>query len=188
MKLRRLAATEGRVEVEVAALRKLYAADGAGAGPGYRARRRTPWRHAGRGDGGGGGAGAQHRGGQRAGGVRDGRRAVAGGQDCRAGHARPRRRRGARAGCVRPTPAGEPGLVPRARAPRRNSARLGALSVFERELGVVRETATEDKAELESQRCCSARWTTTPPRLWWRRRRCRRRWTSPWARWRARAR
>lgn len=51
-----------------------------------------------------------------------------------------------------PTPAGEPGLVPRARAAEtRLGEAFGALSVFERELGVVRETATEDKAELESQ-------------------------------------
>ena len=51
-----------------------------------------------------------------------------------------------------PTPAGEPGLVPRAdRAERRLGEAFDALSVFERELGVARETATEDKAELESQ-------------------------------------
>ena len=51
-----------------------------------------------------------------------------------------------------PTPSGEPGLVPRAdRAERKLGEAFNALSVFERELGVVRETATEDKADLESQ-------------------------------------
>ena len=51
-----------------------------------------------------------------------------------------------------PTSSGEPGLVPRAdRAERKLGEAFNALSVFERELGVVRETATEDKADLESQ-------------------------------------
>jgi hypothetical protein len=51
-----------------------------------------------------------------------------------------------------PTPSGEPGLVPRADfAERKLGEAFDALSVFERELGVVRETATEDKADLESQ-------------------------------------
>ena len=51
-----------------------------------------------------------------------------------------------------PTSSGEPGLVPRAdRAERKLGEAFDALSVFERELGVVRETATEDKADLESQ-------------------------------------
>ena len=51
-----------------------------------------------------------------------------------------------------PTSSGEPGLVPRAdRAERNIGEAFNALSVFERELGVVRETATEDKADLESQ-------------------------------------
>ena len=51
-----------------------------------------------------------------------------------------------------PTSSGEPGLVPRADfAERKLGEAFDALSVFERELGVVRETATEDKADLESQ-------------------------------------
>jgi len=51
-----------------------------------------------------------------------------------------------------PTSSGEPGLVPRAdRAERNIGEAFNALSVFERELGVVRETATLDKADLESQ-------------------------------------
>jgi hypothetical protein len=51
-----------------------------------------------------------------------------------------------------PTSSGEPGLVPRAdRAERKLGDAFNALSVFERELGVVRETATLDKADLESQ-------------------------------------
>jgi hypothetical protein len=51
-----------------------------------------------------------------------------------------------------PTSSGEPGLVPRAdRAERNIGDAFNALSVFERELGVVRETATEHKADLESQ-------------------------------------
>ena len=50
-----------------------------------------------------------------------------------------------------PSSSGEPGLITRADATEWNVKDVfGKLAVFERELGVVRETATEDKTELET--------------------------------------